>query len=66
MISKSIAHYIAEALRMEVVAQVEQSKFFSILLDVCTDSANAENESMMAVWFDWQGEDEKVLTRISY
>ena len=26
--SKSFAHYIAEALRMKVVAQVKQSKFF--------------------------------------
>ena len=45
---------------------LESVKFFSILLDGSTDKGNVDNELLLVVWFDPNGEGEKVRTWISY
>lgn len=56
---------IAEALH-KLADTISKAKFFSILLDGSTDKGNIDNELMMIVWCDVNGEDEKMHTRICY
>ena len=49
-----------------MVVQLNNLQFFSILLDGSTDSGNVNNELMVAMYFDREGADEKVCTKISY
>ena len=64
--AKAFTHFIAASQRQELVRNVESAKFFSMLLDGSTDAGNVENELLLVVWFDREGEGEKVSTRISY
>ena len=63
---RTFLHFIAEAKRLEIVQILQKAIFFSLLLDGSTDTANIENELLLAVWFDPDGVDEKVYTRTSY
>ena len=40
--------------------------FFSLLLDGSTDAGNVDNEVLLAVWYDCNGSDQKVHTRMEY
>ena len=62
---KTFTHYIAESKREELIRKIVKAKFFSILMDGSVDSANIDNELILAVWFDSECEDEKVHTRMS-
>ena len=59
-------HYIAESRRQELMKKLANAKFFSLLLDGSTDTANIDNEVILAVWCDRDGRDEKVHTRMEY
>ena len=66
--ARSFIHFIAEAQRKKLVTVLQQAKFFSILLDGSTDSRNIENELLLVVWLDKDGQTngERVITRTSY
>ena len=66
--TRSFTHFIAEAQRKKLVTGLQQAKFFSVLLDGSTDSRNIENELLLVVWFDKDGQanGERVVTRTSY
>ena len=63
---RSFIHFAAEAWRQELLVNLRKTKFFSLLLDSSTDAGNINNELVLAVWFDWDGSDEKVCTRTSH
>lgn len=63
---KEMMHYIAESRRQELKQTLAKSKFFSLLLDGSTDTANIDNELILAVWCDRDGSDEKIHTRMEY
>ena len=63
---RTFIHYIAEAKRQQVVQAVHSAKFFSLLLDGSTDKDNIDNELVLVIWCDTDGNDEKTHTRISY
>ena len=46
---RSFVHFIAEAQRKRLITDLQQAKFFSILLDGSTDSRNIENELLLVV-----------------
>ena len=48
------------------MGNIAKAKFFSILLDGSTDSANVDDEVLLVLWFDPEGSDEKVHTRMSF
>ena len=66
--ARSFIHFMAEAQRKKLVTVLQQAKFFSILLDGSTDSRNIENELLLVVWLDKDGQTngERVVTRTSY
>ena len=41
------------------------AKFYSLLIDGSKDKGNVDNEMMLTVWCDLNGNDEKVHTRVS-
>ena len=64
--AREFTHFIAESHRQELVLTLESAKFFSLLLDGSTDAGNLDNELLLVVWCDREGEGECVRTRISY
>ena len=64
--AREFTHFIAESQRQELVLTLESAKFFSLLLDGSTDAGNLDNELLLVVWCDQEGEGECVRTRISY
>ena len=54
--ARSFTHFIAQAQRKKLGIALQQAKFFSILLDGSTDSRNIENELLLVVWFDKDGQ----------
>ena len=66
--ARSFTHFVAQAQRMKLGITLQQAKFFSILLDGSTDSKNIENELLLVVWFDKDGQvnRERVVTKTSY
>ena len=64
---KTFSHYVAESYQQQVVKQVAQAPFFSLLVDTCSssDKANVDNEAFMAVWYDVNGADEMIHTQTS-
>ena len=63
---KEFIHYLAEAQRHDLIQKLANAKFFSLLLDGSTDAGNINNEVLMVVWFDPDGSDEKIHTRVDY
>lgn len=63
---KEFIHYIAESKREELRETLRTAKFFSLLLDGSTDKGNIDNEVILVVWFDPNGGDERVHTRMEY
>ena len=66
--ARSFTHFIALAQQKKLGIALQQAKFFSILLDGSTDSRNIENELLLVVWFDKDGQanGERVVTKTSY
>ena len=64
--AKEFCHYIAESRMEELKKQLEQAKFFSILMDGSTDSGNIDDELFLAVFCDVDGMDERVHTRMKF
>ena len=66
--ARSFTHFIAEAKRNQLVSTLQNTKFFSLLLDGSTDAANVDNELLLAVlvWFDKNDLEERVCTKTSY
>ena len=60
---KEMVHFIAESRREQLQSEIKKAKFLSLLLD---GSSNIDNEMILAVWCDINGEDKKVHTRIEY
>ena len=58
---KEMVHFIAESRREQLQSEIKKAKFLSLLLD---GSSNIDNEMILAVWCDINGEDEKVHTRM--
>ena len=44
----------------------QKQSFFSLLLDGSTDTANIENEVVLAVWCDLDSSDERIHTRMNF
>lgn len=63
---KDFVHCIADIENEDLISAVAQAKFFSLLIDGSTDKSNADNEATLVVWFDPEGENEKVCTKIGY
>ena len=63
---KEMVHFIAESRREQLQSEIKKAKFLSLLLDRSSDVANIDNEMILAVWCDINGEDEKVHTRMEY
>ena len=63
---KEFVHYIADTRRQAIRQKLENAIFFSLLLDGTADTANIENELIIAVWCDKNGSDEKVHTKVDY
>ena len=66
MAGKEFIHYLAEAQRHDLLQKLVNAKFLSLLLDGSTDVGNVDNEVLLVVWFDPDGLDEKVHTRMDY
>ena len=49
-----------------VAVNLQEAKFFSVLLDGLTDAGNVYNELLLVVWFDKNGVGEKFYIRTSY
>lgn len=64
--SKTFCHFIAESKCQALVDQIAKVKFFSILLDGSTDSANVDDEVFLVAWFGSEAPDEKIHTRMSF
>ena len=64
--ARSFTHCIAEAKRNQMVSTLQNTKFFSLLLDGSSDAANIDKELLLAVWFDKNDLEERVCTKISY
>ena len=64
--AREFVHFIAESQREELICILKEAKFFSLLLDGSTDTANYENELLLVVWFDCKGANEMVRTHSSY
>ncbi|KAL5487067.1 hypothetical protein EMCRGX_G019626 [Ephydatia muelleri] len=64
--AKEFCHYIAESRMEELKKQLEQAKFFSILMDGSTDSGNIDDELFLAVFCDVDGMDERFHTRMKF
>ena len=63
---KEFVHYIADSRRQVIRQTFDNANFFSVMIDGSTDVANIENELILAVWFDKNGSDEKVHTKVDY
>ena len=63
---KEFIHFIAEAKREALKAQIQKSHFFSLLLYGSTDKGNIDNEMFLLVWCDTEADDEKIHTRLDY
>ena len=63
---REMIHFIAESRRQESREKLAKAKFFSLLLDGSTDTANIDNELILAVWCDRDGGDERIHTRMEY
>ena len=63
---KEFVHCIADIENKDLISAVAQAKFFSLLMDGSKDKSNADNEATLVIWFDPEGENEKVCTRIGY
>ena len=63
---KEMVHFIAESRREQLQSEIKKAKFLSLLLDKFSDVANIDNEMILAVWCDINGEDEKVHTQMEY
>ena len=61
---KDFMHYIAESRRQELKEKLAKAKFSSLLQDVSTDAGNVHNEVFLAVWWNCNGSDQKVHTRM--
>ena len=63
---KSFVHYIAQSRREDLVDRLKKANFFSLLLDASTDKDNIDNELVLAVCCDIDGNVERIHTRMSY
>ena len=63
---KEMIHYIADSIRLERRKNLDEAKFFSLILDGVTDKGNIDNEGILLVWHDPNGCDEKIHTRMEY
>ena len=52
--------------RQDLHTSLSKAMFFSLMMDGSTDSSNADNELLLVLWCDPDGEDERIHTRISY
>ena len=64
-VAKDFVHYIAQSRRQDFLSSVSQAKFFFFLMDESTDQINAESILLLVLWYDHNGYDEKVHTRMS-
>lgn len=64
-VQERLIHYMAETKRQQVVQTIRNTKFFSLLLDGSTDKGNIDNELILVVWCDANGND-RIRTKISH
>ena len=63
---KEMIHFTAETMRQDLRKNLDEAKFFSVVLDGSADKGNIDNEAMLLIWCDQNGIDEKIHTRMEY
>ena len=63
---REFVQYIAESRRHDLHTTLSKAMFFSLMMDGSTDCSNADNELLLVLWCDRDGEDERIHSRISY
>ena len=63
---KTFCHFIAESRRQQLIENLSNAQFFSLLMDGSTDTANIDDEMFLVLWCDVDHDDQLVHTNMNY